>query len=82
MNDQFTVVKSQVLMMESLSSINKVNSLNTQEESNNTPAHVSVIDKSSILTNDYEAKKIYCQDRGASCNTPKFPYFFLFLSSL
>jgi len=52
LNDQFSVVKTQVLLMDPLPSINKVYSLVVQEESNNvqlvTPAP---IDDSNILVN-------------------------------
>lgn len=53
-------------MMQSLSSINKVYSLITQEKSNHNLAHVPIVDESSILTNAYEAKKNYGRGRGVS----------------
>jgi len=61
LNENFSVVKTQVLLMDRLPSINKVYSMVVQEESNNTtPAPISVpIENSSILVNASDARKCY-----------------------
>jgi len=58
LNDSFSVVKTQVLLMDPLPSINKVYSMVAQEESNNVAStpHVSTED-SSILVNASDARK-------------------------
>lgn len=56
LNDQFSVVKTQVLLMECLPSINKVYSLVEQEESN--CSVIPVVDDVT-LANAYDSKKIY-----------------------
>lgn len=62
LNDQFSVVKTQVLNMESLQSISKVYSLVAHKENNNIHAYVPVVDESNFFTNAYEAKKCYGRD--------------------
>ncbi|RHN78291.1 putative retrotransposon gag domain-containing protein [Medicago truncatula] len=58
LNDNFNVIKSQVLLMVPLPSINKVYSLVIQEESNNCNLSLpSVLEDSSILANASDAKK-------------------------
>lgn len=66
LNDQLAVVKNQVLVIESLQSINNVYYLVAQEESNYISTHVFVVDEASIPTNAYEAKKLYGRGRGSS----------------
>ena len=67
LNDTFSVVKTQILLMDPLPPINKVYSLVVQEESQNvvfsTPP---VIDESSISVNAYDVKKFYNRGKGAS----------------
>jgi len=58
LNDNFGVVKIQVLLLNPLPSINKVYSLVVQEESNNHGVHISSsIEDSNILVNAYEVRK-------------------------
>jgi hypothetical protein len=60
LNEQFAVVKTQVLLMDSLSSINKVYSLVVQEESNNTQlASPTPVDDSNILVNATDTSRGY-----------------------
>jgi hypothetical protein len=56
LNDQFNVVKTQVLMLDSLPSINKVYSLVVQEESNNKSLS-SPIDEPMSIVNAAEARR-------------------------
>jgi len=70
LNDSFSVVKTQVLLMDPLPSINKVYSMVVQEESNNaapTP-HISTED-SSILVNVSDARKPFM--RGKASGAPQ-----------
>ena len=64
LNDSFSVVKTQVLLMDPLPSINKVYSMVIQEESNNTAPtpHVSAED-SSILVNASDARKPFMRGK-------------------
>lgn len=58
LNDNFGVVKTQVLLLDPLLSINKVYSLVVQEESNNHGVHASSsIEDSNILVNAFEDRK-------------------------
>ena len=60
LNDNFNVIKSQVLLLDPLPSINKVYSLVVQEESNNcTISLPSVSEDSNILVNASDSKKQY-----------------------
>jgi len=58
LNEQFSVVKTQVLLMDPLPSLNKVFSLVIQEESNNisVPA-MSNLEDSNVSNNAYDARK-------------------------
>lgn len=70
LNDNFSVVKTQVLLMDPLPSINKVYSMVVQEESKNTAptSHVYTED-SSILVNASDARKPFM--RGKSSGAPQ-----------
>jgi hypothetical protein len=58
LNDNFGVVKTQVLLMDPLPSINKVYSLVIQKESNNSGVTASPsIEDSNILVNASDARK-------------------------
>jgi len=58
LNDNFGVVKTQVLLLDPLPSINRVYSLVVQEESNNIGVHASsFIEDSNILVNASDARK-------------------------
>jgi len=60
LNDTFNVVKSQVLLVDLLSSINKVYSLVVQEESNTFSTSITPIaEDSTILVNATEGKKTF-----------------------
>jgi len=59
LNENFSVVKTQVLLMDPLPSINKVYSMVIQEESNNTAPTLVSIEDSSILVNVSDARKPY-----------------------
>jgi hypothetical protein len=60
LNEQFAVVKTQVLLMDPLPSINKVYSLVVQEESNNTQlASPASVDDSNILVNATDTSRGY-----------------------
>jgi len=63
-NESFSVVKTQILLMEALPPINKVYSLVVQEESQNAllPSPISV-DESSISVNAYDSRK-YAGNKG------------------
>nr|ABD32757.1 Integrase, catalytic region [Medicago truncatula] len=67
LNDTFSVVKTQILLMDPLPPINKVYSLVVQEESQNivfsTP---SISDDSSISVNASDARKFYPRGKGTS----------------
>jgi len=65
LNDQFNVVKTQVLILDPLPSINKVYSLVVQEESNNESLS-SPIDESLSLINASESRKPHGRGRGYS----------------
>lgn len=62
LNDLFSVVKTQMLLMDSLSSINKFYYLVAQEDSNN--VHALVVDESTVITSAYDAKKSYGRSKG------------------
>jgi len=67
LNDQFYVVKTQVLLMDPLPSINKVYSLVVQEESNNIQlSSLVIIDDSNILVHAADAA------RGSGCGKTNF----------
>ncbi|XP_058774998.1 uncharacterized protein LOC131649251 [Vicia villosa] len=62
LNEKFSVVKTQVLLLDPLPSINKVYSMVVQEESNNVsllgkPDSNSTIDEANTLVNAYDSKK-------------------------
>ena len=63
LNEQFSVVKTQVLLMDPLPTLNKVFSLVLQEESNNTSlSSIPSLAEDNVLVNAYDAKKP--QERG------------------
>ncbi|KEH26839.1 hypothetical protein MTR_6g477740 [Medicago truncatula] len=63
LNDQFSIVKTQILLMDPLPSLNKVYSLVIQEESNHTPILSLPTDESNILVNAADSKKSYRRDQ-------------------
>jgi hypothetical protein len=65
LNDQFSVVKTQILLMDPLPSLNKVYSLVIQEESNHAPILSLPADESSVLVNATDSKKPYGRGRGS-----------------
>ncbi|XP_058768130.1 uncharacterized protein LOC131641849 [Vicia villosa] len=72
LNDKFSVIKTQVLLLDPLPSINKVYSRVIQEESNNIsllpkPDTTSNIDEANTLVNTYDSRKQ--NDRGKSSNS-------------
>jgi hypothetical protein len=70
LNDNLNVVKSQVLLMDPLPSINKVYSLVIQEESNNYSTSITpAAEDSSILINATEGRKPF--GRGKGNNGPR-----------
>jgi hypothetical protein len=66
LNEQFSVVKTQVLLIDPLPSLNKVFSLVIQEESNNisVPA-MSTLEDSNVFINAYDARKSQGRGKGA-----------------
>jgi len=72
LNDSFSFVKTQVLLMDPLPSINKVYSMVIQEESNNTtpPPRVSIED-SSILVNASDARKPFMRGKPSGASQSK-----------
>lgn len=75
LNDQFSVVKNQVLLLDLLPSLNKVFSLVIQEESKNVYAHsLPSLEEGSILVNVSYARRPQGRGRG-SFNKPS-PRFF------
>ncbi|KEH29684.1 hypothetical protein MTR_4g048330 [Medicago truncatula] len=66
LHDNFSVVKTQVLLMDPLPSINKVYSMVVQEESNNTAPPPISIEDSSILVNALDARKLYGRGKSPS----------------
>ena len=59
LNDQFCIVKTQILLLDPLPSLNKVYSLVIQEESNNSsPSSISISEDSTIRLNASEARKL------------------------
>ena len=71
LNEQFSVVKTRVLLMDPLPSLNKVFSLVIHEESNNVfiPAMVT-LDDSSVSINAYDARKFQGRGKGAYNKPP------------
>jgi hypothetical protein len=67
LNDQFSVVKTQVLLLDPLPSLNKVFSLVVQEESNNvyTPSLPS-LEEGSVLVNASDTRRPQGRGRGSS----------------
>lgn len=66
LNDQFSVVKTQVLLLDSLPSLNKVFSLVIQEESNNVSApSLPSIEEGSALVNVSDARRPQGRGRGS-----------------
>lgn len=63
LNDNFYVVKTHVLLMESLSYIKKIYSLVSHEESSIVPTHV--LDDSNMLENTFDAKRAHGRGRGS-----------------
>jgi len=71
LNDTFGVIKTQVLLMEPLPSINKVYSLVVQEESNNSSITTSPsIEDSNILVNASEARKPFGRGKPTTGSYP------------
>ena len=70
LNDKFLVVKTQVLLMDPLPSLNKVYSLVVQEESNYLVISSSspVQDDSNTLINDFESRKPFGHGNNSSFN--------------
>jgi len=72
LNDDFAVVKTQVLLMEPLLSINKIYSLVVQEEINNSIITASPsIEDSNILVNASEARKPFGHGKPNSGSYPR-----------
>jgi hypothetical protein len=71
LNDQFAVVRTQVLMMDPLPSINKVYSLVIQEESNNSSI-TSSLPESVSLVNAFDSRN-KSQGRGKGISTGSKP---------
>lgn len=79
LNEKNSVVKTQVLMLETLPSINKTYSLVAQEESNMSPS--ATLDTSNIMANALDTRRSYGQGRGSinktnsrfctHCNKPR-----------
>lgn len=63
LNEKISIVKTHVLLMDSLRSINKIYSLIAQEESNMIATFV--VDDSILFANAYDAKKAYGRGRGS-----------------
>ncbi|XP_024626656.1 uncharacterized protein [Medicago truncatula] len=68
LNDQFSIVKTQILLMDPLPSLNKVYSLVIQEESNHAPILSLPADESNILVNVADSKKSYGRGKGYYSN--------------
>ena len=67
LNEQFSVLKTQVLLMDPLPSLNRVYSLVVQEESNNSVLSSPVsLDESSILVNASDSRKPYGRGKSSS----------------
>jgi hypothetical protein len=67
LNDQFSVVKTQVLLLDPLPSLNKVFSLVIQEESNNVLApSLPTLEEGSVLVNASDARRPQGRGRGSS----------------
>jgi hypothetical protein len=68
LNDTFSVVKTQVLLMDPLPSINKVYSMVVQEESNNTAltSASNSTEDSSILVNASDARRTNARGKSSS----------------
>jgi len=68
LNDSFSIVKSQVLLMDPLPPLNKVYFLVVQEESNNSIFSPSppVQDDSSVLINASESRKSFGRGKNSS----------------
>jgi hypothetical protein len=64
LNEQFSVVKTQILLMDPLPSLNRVYSLVIQEESNNAPILPLPTEESNALINATDSKKPYGRGRG------------------
>ena len=69
LNDTFLVFKTQVLLIDTLPSINKVYSMVVQEESNNTAPSSVPMEDSSILVNASDARKPYGHGKSPSRST-------------
>ena len=75
LNDQFSVVKTQVLLLDPLPSLNKVFSLVIQEESNNVSApSLPSIEDSSVLVNASDARRLQGRGKGLF-NKPSHRFF-------
>jgi len=68
LNDQFSVVKTQILLMDPLPSLNKVYSLVILEESNHAPILSLVTDESTISVNATTSKNSYGRGKGSYGN--------------
>jgi hypothetical protein len=68
LKDQFSVVKTQILFIDPLPSLNKVYSLVIQEESNHAPILSLPSDESNVLVNATDSKKPYGRGRGSYGN--------------
>jgi len=67
LSDTFSMVETQIFLLDHLPSINKVYSLVVQEKSNNNVISVSTsFDDSSIIVNAYEARKLFGLGKGSS----------------
>jgi hypothetical protein len=64
LNSEFSVVKTQILLMDPLPSLNKVYSLVVQEESNHKSLLPTENDDSSLLVNSSDAKKQFPRGKG------------------
>jgi hypothetical protein len=76
LNEQFSVVKTQVLLLDPLPTLNKVFSLVIQEESNNAsvPAMVT-LDDSSVSINAFDARKSQGRGKGGYNKPPRHCIF-------
>jgi len=72
LNDQFFIVKTQVLLLDPLPSLNKVYFLVIQEESNiSSPSSISISEDSTIQLNASEDRKPQGRGKGFVSNSHK-----------
>jgi hypothetical protein len=82
LNDQFSVVKAQVLLLDPLPSLNKVFSLVVQEESNNVYTHsLPSLEEGSVLVNASDARRPQGRGRGPSVDIAAFAIDIILLLS-